>query len=142
MPRRPGSITCIALVNAAAAAFTLCFWLLVAFRFFLRPVDPSVMSREAAASTLGFLAADALLALPLLVLSVPGLLRMRFRGWTTAQAVNALWVYSLAATWTRDLYLGRLSPGSLLFLPFTLFAVWAFVHLWKNRTLFGVGTGT
>jgi hypothetical protein len=132
MNRRPRSITLIASVNALAAAFTLLFWTLVAFRLFLKPSESALMDRPTAASTLGFLAADLVVALPLLVLGWIGLLRMSFLGWTAAQLANVL-----LAVWTRDLYAGHPSPGGALFLPFTVFAIWAFIHLWKKRTLFG-----
>jgi hypothetical protein len=141
MNRRPRSITLIASVNAFAAVFTLLFWTLVAFRLFLKPAESALMDRQTAASTLGFLVADLVVALPLLVLGWIGLLRMSFLGWTAAQLANILWVYALLAVWIRDLYTGRPSPGGILFLPFTAFAVWAFIHLWKKRTLFGADGG-
>jgi hypothetical protein len=32
--------------------------------------------------------------------------------------------------------MGSLSPGNVIFLPFTLFAVWATIYLWQIRHLF------
>lgn len=80
---------------------------------------------------------DLLWSTPLLFLATVGLLHLRAWGWTAAQMVNVLWVYSMTVIWTRDAYT-TLSPGSLLFLPFTLAAVWATYCLWKHRKLFWV----
>lgn len=136
---RPGPVTLIAAVNAAGFFFTLLFWTLVAFRLFLKPDASVLMDRPTAASTLGFLVADCVVALPLLLIGWIGLMKMSFQGWTAAQMANVLWVYALLAVWARDLQLGRLSPGGLAFLPFTVFAVWACLYLWKKRGLFTSG---
>ncbi|MBN2200348.1 hypothetical protein JW777_00170 [bacterium] len=136
---RPGPVTLIATVNAVGLFFSILFWAFVAFRFFLAPGTPGNMDQATAASTFGFLVADCMVALPLLCIGWIGLLRMSFPGWTAAQLANVLWVYALLAVWARDLHSGRLSPGGLVFLPFTVFAVWALGYLWKKRTLFMAG---
>jgi hypothetical protein len=135
---RPKGIITIALVNSIAAIVTLIFWLLVQHRLFGSQKLPDAVDRPSMATTLGFMIADIAWALPLLILSVVGLWYSRFWGWTMAQMVNILWFYALTITWVRDVYLGRISPGSVLFLPFTLFAVWATLYLWKHRSSFGV----
>ncbi len=132
---RPWGVTLIAIVNAIATVITLAFWLLVWQRLFHTAL-PTTLDRTAAASTLGFMIADLIWAVPLLITSVPGLWRLQAWGWTTAQLANILWIYPLTATWTRDLYLGSLSPGNAIFLPFALFAVWTTIYLWQIRHLF------
>ncbi len=136
---RPGPVTLIAAVNAAGFFFSILFWAFVAFRLYLPSATPAVMDPATAASTFGFLVADCVVALPLLLIGWVGLLRMSFPGWTAAQLANVLWVYALLAVWARDLQLGRLSPGSVWFLPFTVFAVWSCLYLWKKRGLFTAG---
>ncbi|MGA1795861.1 MAG: hypothetical protein ACMUIL_08365 [bacterium] len=126
----------IAVINAVAAALTLLFWTLAYIRFFAgAPIRDPVL-RASAAATLGFLVGDLIWAVPVLILSVPGLWRCRDWGWSLAQAANVLWVYSLTAVWVRDLYAGRISPGAVLFTPFALVALWAIVYLWRTRDRF------
>ncbi|MGA1844980.1 MAG: hypothetical protein ACMUIS_10510 [bacterium] len=130
-------MTVIAVINGTAAALTLFFWTLAYIRFFAgEPIRDPVL-RASAAATLGFLVGDLIWAVPVLILSVPGLWRCRDWGWSLAQAANVLWVYSLTAVWVRDLYVGRISPGAILFTPFALVALWAIVYLWRTRDLFG-----
>jgi hypothetical protein len=129
-------IRVIAVVNAVSAALTLAFWGLGCVRLFAgrEITDPAV--RATAAATLGFLVGDLVWSFPLLVLSVPGLLRRRAWGWLVAQMVNVLWAYSMTVIWVRDLYTGSVSPGAILFTPFALFAVGAAVYLWRIRDRF------
>lgn len=94
------------------------------------------MPRAQAATTRGFLIADVIWALPLLVLATLGIWHPRPWGWTAAQMVNILWLYSVTVVLIRDLYTGMLSPGTVCFLPFALFSLWAAVHLWRHRGLF------
>ncbi|MDM7925538.1 MAG: hypothetical protein QUS35_05930 [bacterium] len=136
---RPGPVTLIAAVNAAGFFFSILFWAFVAFRLYFSHAAPAVMDPATAASTFGFLVADCVVALPLLLIGWVWLLRMSFFGWTAAQMANVLWVYALLAVWARDLHAGRLSPGSFVFLPFAFFAVWAFLYLWRKRGLFTAG---
>ncbi|MCU7496480.1 MAG: hypothetical protein HF314_15340 [Ignavibacteria bacterium] len=134
--RRPRGVTVIIYVNIIEAIITLVFWILVLKRLFASGYLPEGMDRSSAASTFGFMVADLLWALPILVLSIPGLLKMRFRGWTFAQLANILWLYSLTSGWMRDMYLGNVAPGNVLFLPFALFSLWAVYYLWKQRGRF------
>jgi hypothetical protein len=128
-------IVVVAAVNAVAAALTLAFWTLVYFRIFAASAALA-LERSAAASTLGFLVSDIVWAVPLLAVSVPGLLRLRFYGWLSAQMVNILWLYSMTAIWVRDLYGGQLSPGAVIFSVFPVFSVWAAWYLWRHRERF------
>lgn len=135
---RPRGVTLIAIVNAGATVITLAFWFLVHQRLF-QPDVLATLGRASVASTLGFMIADLVWAVPLLIVSVPGLWRSRAWGWTAAQMANILWLYPLTAGWSRDLYLGSISPGNMLFLPFALFSVWATIYLWQTRYLFWFG---
>jgi len=84
-------------VNSIAAVITLLFWLLVLFKLFIEPGNELSMNLPSKASTFGFLIADLLWAVPILILSIPGLLKLKSWGWLTAQLTNVLWVYSLTA---------------------------------------------
>lgn len=140
-PRRPKSISVIAVVNAVGLVITIAFWMLV----LLKPAVPlpgslgSLPERVNAATTYGFMLGDFVWSVPLLSLAAVGLWKMRFFGWTAAQMVNALWVFTLTVTWFRDAYAGP-SPGAIIFLPFALAAVWASIVLWKQRALFWMET--
>lgn len=133
--QRPRGVTVIAVVNTFAAVITLAFWTLVYLRLFSGHAASGI-DRSALASTLGFLVADLIWAVPVLILSVFGLWKLRFWGWTTAQAANILWCYSLTALLVRDLSTGAVSPGIVLFLPFALFSIWAAIYLWTVRQTF------
>jgi len=132
-------IRTIAIVNAVAAVLTVAFWGLAYARLFAAGAIADPVAHAAASTTLGFLVGDVVWSVPLLVVSVAGLWRHTSLGWLAGQMVNALWAYSMTVILVRDAYVGRLSPGAVLFAPFGLFALWAAVHLWRNRTSFGVG---
>jgi hypothetical protein len=139
--RRLG-VRVIAVVNAVSAVVTVAFWGLVYIRLFGAGTITDPVVRASAAATLGFLVGDVVWALPLLIVSVAGLWRRRLWGWLSAQLVNVLWVYSMTVVWVRDVYAGSLSPGAVLFAPFTLFAFWATVYLWRSRDAFSAGAVT
>ena len=136
--QRPKAVAAIAIINGVAFLLTIVFWLMV----FVKQLVPSpdelaaFAERANAATTYGFGIGDLVWSLPLLLLSCIGLWRMRFWGWTAAQMVNALWVYSMTVILIRDAYT-KLSPGGVLFTPFALIAVWATYYLWKHRNIFG-----
>jgi hypothetical protein len=135
--KRPIGVTIIAIINGAGFFLTLAFWMLVFFkRLVPLPADVAAMAERAnAATTYGFMLGDLLWSLPLLFLAATGLWRIRFWGWTAAQLVNALWIYSLTVLLMRDIYTA-LSPGVALFLPFAIISIWATWYLWANRKLF------
>ena len=109
---------------------------------FLKLAPPWALSeapaRAAAAFTFGFGVADLLWSVPFLVLGTVGLLRLRLWGWSGALAANVLYVYSLTVLVTRDVAIGALSPGTVLFLPFTLFGFGSTAYLLAHRRLFSV----
>ena len=126
--------------NAFAFLVTLLFWAAVALSG--RVPGPwavdGVLARGASATTWGFLLADILYSLPLLLLAAVGLRRRTAWGWLCAQIANALWIYSMSVLYFRDGFT-RLSPGSVVFLPFLVVAVVALPFLWKTRSRFGIG---
>lgn len=135
--QRPISVAVIAIINGIGFVITILFWGIVYFKRLVPPPGELAAAAERmnAATTYGFLIADVLWSAPLLLLATVGLWRQRFWGWTAAQMVNILWVYSMTIVWLRDAY-GPLSPGAMIFLPFTLAAVWATIYLWQHRHLF------
>ncbi len=141
--RRPAGVTVIAIINSIGLFITLLFWGLVFFKQLVpRPGELTILTERAnAATTYGFLVGDMLWSAPLLLLSMFGLWRERLWGWMSAQMVNALWIYSMTVIWVRDAYT-LISPGALLFTPFTLAAVWATYYLWRHRGLFWTQTNT
>jgi len=136
-PKRPTSISIIAIINGLGLLITILFWGTVYFkRLIPSPGSLTNMAERAnAATTYGFMIGDIIWSAPLLLLAAIGLWRQRFWGWTAAQMVNILWVYSMTLVWIRDSY-STISPGAMIFLPFTVAAVWATYYLWKHRELF------
>ncbi len=134
--KRPSGVTVIIIVNIIASVITIIFWYLVSRRLFGSNGNQIQLDKFSAGSTFGFMIADIIFAVPVLIISIPGLRKMRFYGWTAAQMANILWLYSLTAVLIRDLYSSMVSPGSLLFLPFALFSVWGIIYLWKKREIF------
>ena len=134
---RPGAVTFLTIINAIGFIITLSFWLLVLFKNLVpSPGDLTQLAERAtAATTRGFMIADLLFSVPLLLLSALGLWCLRPWGWTAAQMVNMLWIFSMTVIWTRDVYTA-FSPGGILFLPLPMIAIWATWYLWKKRYLF------
>jgi hypothetical protein len=135
--RRPLSMSIVAIINGIACVLTLAFWSLVYFKQLVpRPGTLFSMTQRAnAAVTYGFMFGDIVYAVPLLLIAAIGVWRLKDWGWTAAQMVNALWVYSVTVILYRDLYT-KLSPGSVLFLPFAIASIWSFAYLWKHRRFF------
>jgi hypothetical protein len=134
---RPAGVTFLAVLNAIGLLVTLVFWLYVLFaRVVPWPWEIAPLhERINAATTLGFAVGDLAWSSPLLTLSALGLWRLRSWGWTAAQMTNALWIYSMTVVLIRDAS-SRLTPGSVLFTPFALLALWSASYLWRRRALF------
>jgi len=134
---RPGAVTFLAIVNGIGCGITFVFWLLVWIKKLVpSPVEFTILAERAnAATTHGFMIADLFYSVPLLFIATLGLWHMRAWGWTAAQMVNILWIFSMTVVWIRDVYT-NFSPGGILFLPFTLIALWALWYLWKIRHMF------
>lgn len=135
---KPKAIKLISIVNAVAAVLHIIFWALA----FIKLPSPlsfeSMAERTNMAISYGFGFADLLFSFPLLALSAYGLWRLRFWGWFTAQLANMCWFYSFTVLITKDLYTGKLTPGTMIFLPFALFSIWIAIYLWRERKEFGV----
>jgi hypothetical protein len=136
-PSRPKAVSIIAIINGLALLITLIFWLFILIKQVVPyPKNLTVLSeRINAATTYGFAIGDLVWSTALLLVSCIGLWRLRFWGWTAAQMTNALWIYSMTVVLIRDVY-STLSPGSILFTPFALIAVWAAYYLWIKRQIF------
>ena len=129
-------IRVIAVVNTIAAALHVAFWAL-AFTKLPFPLSLSnIFERASVSMTYGFGMADLVWSLSFLILSAIGLWRGKAWGWLFAHMVNALYWYSMTVIVIRDLYTGTISPGTVIFFPFTLFAFWAAIYLWKVRRAF------
>jgi hypothetical protein len=140
-PKRSRSkgLTFLCIVNAIAFVITILFWATVFFRRLVPlPGDQtSLADRANSAVTYGFMAGDILYSAPLLLMACTGIWRLKSWGWLAAQMANILWIYSMTVILLRDAYT-TLSPGGLLFIPFTLVAIWAVPYLWVRRGDFGV----
>lgn len=129
-------IKLIALINAIAALLHLLFWILAFTRL------PSIISQSSAAdrlnlaTTYGFGIADIIWSVPVLFIASIGLWKNKLIGWLAAFLANILYWYSLTIVIIRDLSSDSISPGTILFLPFALFAFWAAYYLWKVRGSF------
>jgi len=128
----------IIIVNVISTFVTLIFWVLVLIKIYILQNTDIVIDNVLKASTLGFLAADFFWAIPLLVISIAGLRKLNTLGWLAALMVNILWFYSLTSLWVRDIYLGTISPGDYVFLPFGIFAIWSTYYLWIKKEKFDI----
>jgi hypothetical protein len=137
-PRSRGTAF-LSIVNAVALFVTVLFWGMVFFgRLVPLPGEPTLSAERAnSAVTYGFMIGDLLYSVPLLLFAWLGLWRLKSWGWMAAQMANALWIYSMTIILLRDSYTS-MSPGGLLFIPFTIVALWAVPYLWMHRKDFGV----
>ncbi len=135
--RRPRAVSFLAIINAIGFIITLLFWLFVLFgKLVPYPGEvPILQERTNAATTYGFAIGDLVWSSLLLALSFAGLWRLRSWGWMAAQMTNALWIYSMTVVLIRDAFT-QFTPGSIVFTPFALIALWSTYYLWKNRMLF------
>lgn len=123
-------------INTVALIITTGFWYLIWLKLSEASVLKHFFEKSAIASTYGFMVADIIWAVPLLFFSIIGLSKNKFWGWTAAQMVNILWLYSVTAVLVRDLYLDSLAPGTFIFIPFAVLAVWQIFVLWNYRNNF------
>lgn len=137
--RRSRGLTFLSVVNGIALVITLLFWGTVFFaRLVPLPGDlTSLADRANSAVTYGFMAGDVLYSVPLLLMACIGIWRLRSWGWLAGQMANILWVYSMTVILLRDAYT-TFSPGGVLFIPFTIAAIWAIPYLWVRRNDFGI----
>lgn len=136
LKKTPKVVKIISIVNAVAALLHLMFWTLAFIQLKSPFSDVSILEKINLATTYGFGIADMIWAFPLLIISAILLWHLKPFGWLTAQMVNVLYWYSLTVVLVRDILTYTLSPGTLVFLPFCLFAFWAAIYLWNNRKIF------
>lgn len=129
-------ITLIAVVNGFAALLHLLFWIVAFNRLPSISSVNGVAGQINLATTYGFGIADFIWSVPLLLIGSLALWKYKPIGWLAANLANVLYWYSLTVIIIRDLSSHSLSPGTILFLPFTLFAFWATYYLWKVRGLY------
>jgi hypothetical protein len=126
----------IAVINGIAALLHLLFWIVVFIQL------PSISSQSIAAdktnlaNTYGFCIADLIWSVPLLLIGSIGLWRNKSIGWLAAHLANVLYWYSFTVIILRDLSSNSFAPGTILFLPFAVFAFWAAYYLWIKRGSF------
>jgi len=133
---RPAGIKLIAIVNGIAALLHLLFWVMAFIRLPALSGQETVMNRINLATTYGFGIADIIWSVPLLLIGSFGLWQKKFSGWLGAYLANGLYWYSFTVILVRDLSAQAISPGTMLFLPFALFAFWAAYYLWQVRLSF------
>lgn len=116
-----------------AAILHILFWGLALIK--LAPIL-SASGQSSLATTFGIGIADLIWAVPLLLLGSIGLYKKMAIGWLSAQMAHILYFYSMTFIAVRDIISGALSPGTFVFMPFALFAIWATKYLWKNKSEF------
>ena len=129
-------IKLIAVINGIAALLHLLFWIFAFTRLPSISSFNSIAEQMNLATTYGFGIADIIWSVPFLILGSLVLWKNKFCGWIGAHFANVLYWYSITVIITRDLSTDSLSPGTILFLPFALFAFWSAYYLWKVRFSF------
>lgn len=132
----PRGIKIISIVNFAAALLHLAFWTLAFIRLQSPFSDIPFLEKVNLTTTYGFGIADLIWSFPLLIIGTFWLWKLKPLGWIASQMANVLYWYSLTVIIIKDIFSNTISPGTILFLPFCLFAFWAVFYLWKKRELF------
>ena len=132
----PRGVKIISIVNAIAALLHLVFWIFAFIRLQSMFSDVSTSEKIDLAISYGFGIADMVWSFPLLILGAFLLWKIKPLGWLAAQMANVLYWYSLTVIIIKDILINKLSPGTLIFLPFCLFAFWGAFYLWNKRKIF------
>ena len=133
---RAFGIKLIALINGIAALLHLLFWIIAFVRLPSISSYGPVAEQMNLATTYGFGFADIIWSVPFLLLGSIALWKNKLVGWLGALFANVLYWYSFTVIIIRDLSANSMSPGTILFLPFALFAFWAAYFLWEVRDSF------
>ena len=133
---QPGGVKLISIINGIAAFLHLLFWIFAFIRLPSIASFADTAARMNLATTYGFGIADMIWSVPFLLSGSILLRKNKFSGWIGAQFANVLYWYSFTVIIIRDGSAGALSPGTILFLPFAIFAFWAAYYLWKVRSTF------
>ena len=129
-------IKLISVINGIAALLHTIFWILAFIRLPSISVQNTVAEKINLATTYGFGIADLIWSVPLLFIGSIALWKNKLIGWLAAHLANVLYWYSFTLIIVRDLHSNSISPGTIIFLPFALFAFWAAYYLWKVRGSF------
>ncbi|MFC2088684.1 hypothetical protein ACFLSX_03705 [Calditrichota bacterium] len=129
-------IKLISIINGIAALLHLIFWILAFTRLPSISSFGTVSEQMNLATTYGFGIADIIWSVPFLLLGSIALWKNKLVGWMGAYFANVLYWYSFTVIILRDLTADSISPGTILFLPFALFAFWAAYYLWKVQSSF------
>lgn len=131
----PG-IRMIAIVNGIAAITHFTFWTFVFFHLPLPWTVDTDVKRVDLSVTYGLGIADMLWSVPFLTIGSLWLQKRKLLGWLAAQMANALYWYSFTLILVRELNAQNIRLGTMLFLPFALFSLWAAWYLWQARAAF------
>lgn len=129
-------IKIIAWVNGLAAVLHFLFWIFTLIKLPPLASETQLMVKVNLATTFGFGIADLIWSVPLLLIASIPLYKKQIMGWLAAHMANVLYWYSFTVIITRDIASNSISPGTILFLPFALFSIWAAYYLWKGRSEF------
>jgi hypothetical protein len=129
-------IKIISLINGVAATLHVLFWVFVLFKLPDLSTTGTIEGKINLATVYGFGLADLFFSVPSLFIGSVFLWKMKIHGWLAAHMANILYWYSFTVIISRDLSSGKFAPGTILFIPFALFSIWAAYHLWKVRGVF------
>ena len=129
-------IRVISVINGIAAVLHLLFWIFALIKLPELSKTGSIEAKVNLATVYGFGIADLVFSVPFLIIGSVALWKMKIQGWLSANIANVLYWYSFTVIFSRDLSSGSFAPGTLIFLPFALFSVWAAYYLWKARRIY------
>jgi hypothetical protein len=126
-------IKVISIMNGVAAMLHLLFWILAIIKLPALSRAVNIEQKINLATVYGFGIADLIFSVPFLLAGAFLLWKIKIQGWLAAQIANVLYWYSFTVILSRDISSGALAPGTIIFLPFALFSIWAAYHLWQVR---------
>jgi hypothetical protein len=126
-------IKAISVINGLAAVFHLLFWIMALIKLPDLTDVGSLDQKINLATVYGFGIADLIFSIPFLLLGSFLLWKRKILGWLAAHMANVLYWYSFTVIISRDLSSAAFAPGTILFMPFALFSIWAAYYLWKVR---------
>ena len=126
----------ISFVNGMASLLHLSFWIFALFKLPDLSSTVTVEAKSNLATVYGFAIADLVLSVPLLFMGSILLWKKKLTGWLAAHMANILYWYSFIVIISRDLTNVSFAPGTIIFMPFALFSIWAAFYLWKARDIY------
>ena len=129
---RPHQLTIIVIFFICTLVGTVSLWILD-ITGVLKNVLLSDFTRV---QYVGFLASD-LFAMPLLLVSIIGLLKMKFWGYVATQMEMATWIYSSVGSFVMAVQKGGDDIFVLIWSPVYIgFAIYVVLYTWKIRVRF------